>query len=307
VSGVTGVAGTSVAPFTRAAPSALVHDADGPADDHPVQWRVVTENYFEVMCLRAVEGRGLSREDRNDPANSHLVISQSEATRLRPRTGSRTLLWDGARFPVVGVVPDIREQHAVPDDSTAAAMYLINMRTYQIRYLLVRTSNPPLVMLPRLRAAIRNFDQTIQVINTTTMPDLVSVAMAQERFEAALSTTFGAAALALATVGLFGLMTSVVFSRRREIAIRMAIGATPTDIRTLVFSHAAKVVGAGVACGLPAALLAAHAAQAIVAIPAPSLSDLLVVAGTLCAASAMATAVPLMRAGRETPARVFQD
>ncbi len=308
VTGVVGVAGTSVAPFTRAAPSALVRDADEPGPEHSVQWHVVTENYFDVLGLEAVDGRTLSADDRTDPMNSHLVISRSEFARLPPRAGSRALLWGGYRFPVVGVAPDIREQRAMSEDADVGALYLINMRAYQIRYLIVRTSEPPAAVLPRLRAAIGGFDKTIQVTNTTTMPELVAAATAQERFEAALSTTFGGAALALASVGLFSLMTSLVLSRRREIAIRMAIGASPADIRRLVFWQAAVIVGAGLACGLPLALLAGRFARTVlVAVPPPSSEAIAFATITLGAAAALAAAVPLIRAGRENAARVLQD
>ena len=128
--------------------------------------------------------------------------------------------------------------------------------------LIVRTRGDARAVLPAIRDELRNFDPTMVVTSTTTMEDLLATAVAEERFRALLAVLFGTTALVLAAVGLYGLATRRVADRRREIAVRVALGARPRDVRGLVLRDAVRTVTIGLALGLPAAYLASRLTEA---------------------------------------------
>ena len=122
----------------------------------------------------------------------------------------------------------------------------------------IRTSGDATVSAHAIRTALEAYNPNIVVTATASMDDLMARSMAEERFRATLSLIFGAAALVLAAVGLYGLAARRVADRRREIGVRVALGARPADVHRLVVVDALRTIAMGVSAGFPVAFAASQ-------------------------------------------------
>jgi ABC-type antimicrobial peptide transport system permease subunit len=146
------------------------------------------------------------------------------------------------------------------------------------------------------------------VIALTTMDDALAEVIAAERFRATLSTGFAATALVLAVVGLYGVATRRVADRRRELGIRVALGARPENLRALVLLDGIQTVGLGLAVGLPVALAVSQATRAFLYGVSPAAPHVFLLASLLLAAAAVvATFVPARRASRVDPMLALRE
>jgi len=109
-----------------------------------------------------------------------------------------------------------------------------------------------------IRAETHNIDPGVPVTNIETLPQAMHASVAEPRFRTLLLAIFGAIALLLATVGIYGVISFSVTRRTREIGVRMALGATPVDLRRLVLGESVKLALFGLTAGIPAALVLAH-------------------------------------------------
>jgi len=144
--------------------------------------------------------------------------------------------------------------------------------------------------------------------SSTSLRDLVDATLVVEKSRAILSSAYGLVALLLASVGLYGLAARLVAERRREIGIRVALGAGRRDVRALVMADAWMIVGIGLIVGLPAAFAAARVTQGMLFGVAPAAPHVLGIATvTLTIAAVTATLVPAWRANRIDPALTLRD
>jgi len=189
-------------------------------------------------------------------------------------------------------------------DDDLATCYLLGGGYHSVNTLVVRSARDAAALLPAVRSTLRDYDPNIVVTSTATMDSLLRRSIVEEHFRATLSAIFGGAALVLAAVGLYGLAARRVADRRRQIAIRVALGARPKDVLGLVLRDALCTVGLGLAAGLPAALVASQAARTLLFGVTPTAPRLFVVAATVLALAALvATLLPARRAarGRDRP------
>ncbi len=187
-------------------------------------------------------------------------------------------------------------------------LYVLDRQFGSVNHLVIRTSAYATTVLPLVRQTIRAYDPLMVVSSTTTMNDLLSRSIAEERFRALVSAVFGGAALALAAVGLYGLAARRVVERRREIGVRMALGATPRDVRRLVMRDAWTSVGLGILVGVPAAVSASQFGRSLLFGVSPTAPHTFVVAtGVLTAAAIAATLFPAVRASRIDPMRALRE
>ncbi len=240
-----------------------------------VNWEVATPGYFRAAGTRLLAGRSFTEHDNAD-APKVVVVSESLARRGWPGQsplgkrlntyGAKADLKDGVFInvewqTVVGVVEDARYrgiQNPQPD------VYLpYGQAPGGVQYLMVRTTGDPLALVAAARDQARAIDPDAFLDEVTTMRRLVDRALAPWRFTSAVLLGFASSALALTAFGLFAVLHHFVSGRIREIAIRMALGAGPPQVRSLVLAHGLGVTALGLALGGALSLALARSLSAL--------------------------------------------
>jgi ABC-type antimicrobial peptide transport system permease subunit len=166
----------------------------------------------------------------------------------------------------------------------------------------VRTAGPPMSMLTALRRELDGYERDLPLFGFTTLKNVVEKSLAQERFFAALSSLFGLVALALAAVGLYGVMAYSVNQRTREIGLRMALGARGRSVLALVVGQGMKMVLGGLAAGAIAAFgLTRFISSRLYGVSATDPFVLAVVSLLLALVGLLACWLPARRAARVDP------
>jgi putative ABC transport system permease protein len=275
----------------------------------PVAWyRIVSSDYFQTMKIRVVRGRGLNDED-TPSAPGAVVINESLAGKYWPNEdpiGRR--ISEGDRvFAIVGIVADIRNRG--PGSPPDNEMYL-HYRQYPERStnVVVRAASG---MAPALatavREAIRRVDPGVPLANVSTMDQLEADAVLAPRFVMLLVGLFAAVALALALVGVYGVLSYAVAQRTSEIGVRMTLGATRADVLWLVVGDGLRMVGLGAVIGLAGAAVAGRAMQTLLfGVRAVDPMTLGVTVALLLVAAAIASAAPARRATRIDPVEALR-
>jgi ABC-type antimicrobial peptide transport system permease subunit len=165
-----------------------------------------------------------------------------------------------------------------------------------------RSAAPPATVGALIRDAIREADRDLPLVNQAPLLELIGVSLLPNRIAALLAGAFGAVGLVLAAVGLYGLLSYAVSRRRREIGIRMALGAAPGDVRRLVLKDGLRLTAIGLVVGLVLAVAVTQLLRRLLfgVSPADPLT-LIAIAALLGITAAIACAVPAMRATRTDP------
>ncbi len=231
----------------------------GPGEDAPAAATIhVSEGYFATIGAR-VDGREYSVRDRGD-APFVLVVNDAFARRFFPgerAVGKTVLMGRGVLVEIIGVVNDIRQvAMAEPAQPT---MYLHNLQNSRVKTTNVaRTAGEPFAMAESIRQAIWSLDPMQAITSVFTFDEAVSRALARPRLVTVLLGAFGALGLALGAVGLYGLLAALVGERRREIGVRLALGAQPGQVRAMMIRGGLGLAAAGVVVGLAGALALAR-------------------------------------------------
>jgi putative ABC transport system permease protein len=277
-------------------------------------YRVVSPGYFPAMGLRLVRGRDFGAEDAME-APGVVIVNESLAQKSWPGidpVGRRLTLDpdDPVWLTVVGVTRDaVRGEWAARPDPEVY-LPLLQSRTYLERRggpfafmtIVVRTSADPAAVAPSVRSAVWEVDGNVAVSDLQTMDDVVAHSTASPRFYLLLLGSFAAAALALAAVGIYGVMSYSVARRRGEIGIRMALGAKPGDVLRLVMGEAISVAAAGALVGLVAALALSRLMSGLLyGVAATDPITFAGVCAVLTVVALAATYIPARRAVRVDP------
>jgi len=218
----------------------------------------VTHGYLETLGVQLIAGRTFTEAD---DAESELVmvISESMARRYWPDTspvGSRVRHWAGT-FTIVGVVGDVKRQDLTSELEPTYYIPLAQRAEWvDDPTLLVRTQNDPRSVIAGLQRVIRSVDPGVPVDQPSTMTSLVAASASDASYRALLMGAFGALAVLLAATGIFGVSARTVQRRRRELGIRMALGATRAGLIGSATWTTARRAGLGILVGVVASIWA---------------------------------------------------
>jgi putative ABC transport system permease protein len=230
-----------------------------PGENPNGDWQVVTPGYFESMGIRLVRGR-LFAETDSENAPVVAVINETMARRYWPNDeaiGKRFRV-NSDRYPwvtVVGIVGQVR--HNAITEPPRAEMYVPHAQwavagasTRRAMTFVLRTSGDPLALLSAVRETVRSIDPNLPLADVQTLEQVSGGALSQARFTTLLLGLFAVLAALLATIGIYGVISLLVARRRREIGIRMALGARPGSILGMVMGRGMALASLGVAAGI---------------------------------------------------------
>jgi predicted permease len=224
-----------------------------PKDRYPEAFmRVVSDGYFEAVGIRLVAGRVFTERDRatSEPV---AIVNEALARTLWPGQNAvgQIVTQDGGRR-VVGVVADVR--HESLESVGGSEMYRPMRQTgdYSAMNLVVRTVLPPERLAAGVLAALRPIDPNLPVREFKTLQSLVDQAVSPRRFLVLLLAGFAAFALVLASLGIYAVISYSVNQRVQEIGIRMALGASETDLQRGILLHTLGLAALGLALGMAA-------------------------------------------------------
>jgi putative ABC transport system permease protein len=285
-------------PLTSENRSLDIRPAERPAESEvDTNFQVVSPGYFAALGIPVIRGRAFSAQDGGNVA----VVGESLARQFWPGQdpiGQRLVIQRAEPVLVVGVVGDVVDQNLTA--GTKPMLYLPPAAQRLRRMAVVlRTTVPPLTLAAAARNVVREMDSNVPVVDVRTMRDIVDQHLGQPRFTASLSTLFSALALALAVLGVYGVLAYAVSTRTREIGIRAALGANPGRIVGGIFSRAFLQVGVGVLVGSGLAALMGLGSTREVLLLLAADAIMLVVGLTACA-------VPVLRALRIHPTEALR-
>ncbi len=287
------------------------------ADDIPLAgMRGVSDDYFAALGARLKTGRVFTPVDRS---NSQPVAIVNEAFARRYFAGSNPIgrrLREGG-YPnwrvVVGVISDVKHSgpaaEARPEVSLPYAQLTFGFLNAWARgiYVVVRGQMPATSIATSARAVIHSMDPDMSMNQPRALADYASEAISQPRFRAILLSAFAALAIALASVGIFGVLSYFVTQRTREIGIRMALGASSGDILRMVVGRGLLVTAIGLAIGMIAAIPLTRSLETLLfeVKPLDAATIATVIAG-LAVVAGLASYLPARRALRIAPITALQ-
>jgi len=223
-----------------------------------VRANVVSHRYFETMGIPILRGRSFSASD--GPTTGRVtIVTKSLADRLWPNAdaiGQPLRDESGLVHFVAGVVPDTVYTTTIERDRPPT-YYLPLAQNYESAVTLhVRTAGHPLALVPAIRDAVHQIDSELAIERPRRLRDVLDTTLSRQRMMATLVGLFGGLALLLAVGGLYGVMAHAATERTAEIGIRLALGAQPAAIVTLLMGEGLRLLGMGVASGLAGALMA---------------------------------------------------
>ncbi|HEV7668021.1 MAG TPA: ABC transporter permease [Thermoanaerobaculia bacterium] len=279
-------------------------------------WQLVTPGYFEALGASRGSGETIGKSDRAGGRRVTLLDATAARDLLggKPAIGRR-LRFNHEAYDIVGIAPALRR----PDEEASPRVYLaFDQEPVPVGYLrglsiVVRTSGDPIALAGPVRDAVRTLDRDLPVSRLLSFEQRLAEAtpLAKSRFNALLSATFGALALLLAAVGIYGVLSFSVRLRTREIGVRAALGASRRELLALVLRRGLSLALFGVALG---AILAVAGSRGIaslqtlwVGIGGSELAMLLGTGGFLLAISGLACWLPARRASRVNPSEALRQ
>ena len=263
---------------------------------------IVTPGFFSALGIPVVSGRDFSQADI-ETSKPVLLVNQALARRLWPGEDpiGKGALFGRARLEVIGVVGDVR-QDGLRQPPGGAIYVPISRFPRATLKIFLRSAQEPASLAAMARAAIKDLDPEQPVSEIATLTQVISDAVARPRFLTLLLLAFGAVALALAALGVYGVLSFAVSQRTREIGIRMALGARTEDILRLVVGEGAVLSALGAAAALPVALAAGRLFRSLLYEVRPTDPAVLSVASVfLVAVGVLAASLPARRAAHISP------
>jgi putative ABC transport system permease protein len=304
------VASVTQCNFSPAGPVSTTAACDRFPEPMAMNFRRLTPHYFDTMRIPLIAGRAFNDADVLD-SPPVMIISASLAKKFFGGTnaiGQRILRTPPAPpATVIGIAPDVRDDG--PNVEVRPTLYSSYLQSNGIYLtLVVRTLADPNGMRDAVRRAVWSLDRDITPSKEMPLEALMTDAVGSERLQVLLLTAFAFIALILAAVGIYGMTSYAVAKRMREIGVRLALGATPSDVIAEVVQRAVRTVAIGLAAGIALALVAQRAASLVVYGAAQfDLRTAAIAVAVLFAASLIAASVPSLRARAVQPALLLRD
>jgi predicted permease len=268
-----------------------------------VDMRSVNGDYFRAMGIPLRTGRVFEESDRK---HGVALLGESTARKIWP---GESAMGKRFHFPednapmleVIGVVGDVRGNGL--EKAPQQVVYLPYWyRGRNANSMVVRTGMDPKAIAGAVRAELRKLDPELPVPQFKTLADIVSASVSERKFQLSLVLVFAGIALVLACLGIFGVVSYTVAQRRGEMGIRLALGATAVNLRTMVVRQGLAPVVIGLACGIGGALALGRVLEGLLfGVKAYDPWTLIGVSSLLIGVAAAACYIPAMRASRADP------
>jgi putative ABC transport system permease protein len=282
-----------------------------PGQNAKGDWQIVTNGYLETLGERLVRGRSIRASD-DEQGMLVGLINEEMARRYwagQDPVGRRFRIGSNPGRPwvtVVGIVRDVR--HNGVTEPIKEKFYIPHAQWHRSvgpmrsMFLVARSSGDLGALVPAIRREVRAIDPAIPVASVRTMDDVVAAALSQPRFTSALFSVFSGLAALLAAVGIYGVLSYLVSQRRREIGIRLAIGAAPRAVARMVLRRGLLLAGTGVGLGVVTSVLLARAiAVLLYDVPPTDARSFAAGAALLLVVALIASYIPARRATRIDP------
>jgi len=282
--------------------------AVAPGTEPEVYYRGVNPAYFRAMGIPLLKGRTFTSADR-DGAPLVAVVNDAFAKRYFPgeEVLGQRIRWasgEAGWITIVGVVADVRglslDQDEVPAVHVPHAQELNPWRRWMD--VAIRSSGNTAGIAAALRRELLAIDPNVPIVKVRLMDDVVAASVADRRFNLLLLGGFAVVAVLLAAAGTYGVMAHLVTQRTREIGVRLAIGARPRDVFTLLVGRGLALAAAGVVIGVAASALLTRVLEAMLFNVQPwDVTTFVVAAAVLMVCAGTASFVPARRAARMDP------
>lgn len=270
----------------------------------PANW--VAPRFFDTLRIPVISGRGIEQRDID---NKHpvVVVNEALARRLWPNQDAvgRTLTIDGSTFEIAGVVhyEGLREE----GDATRPYVFASDSGRRQLRSVLVRVKGDAAASLLSLKREIRAVDATVPIHQAMALADVIARQEVDVPIAMGVLTFAGGLALLLTVLGLYGVVALWVAHRTREIGIRVAIGATSSQIVSLVLGEGARLIVIGLPLGVAAATASVRLlSNYLYGVSATDATTFIVITTSLAAIALLACYVPARRAMRVDPVHALR-
>jgi putative ABC transport system permease protein len=295
----------------------------GPEDYILTGYRAIGPDYFAALRIPTVAGRVFTDRDRDrsrpvaivNETFVHRYFNGDREVALRSRAQLGTLPDDDPETPImdiVGIVGDTRQAFEAATQPTMFVPYLqypidVIGGLYRNVSIVLKTEGDPAALAASLRAAVRDVDRDQPLARVRTMEEAMAESVAQPRLRATLLVLFSVVALLLSVVGVYGVMAYAVSERAHEIGVRLALGAAPAEIKSLVVGQGARLAAVGIIVGLAGALAFSRALTSLLfGVSAADASVFALSAGALALAAIAAAYGPAHRASRIDPVALLR-
>jgi putative ABC transport system permease protein len=290
----------------------IVEGAPAPPTGHSpdANHRVVSRNYFRAAGMRLIAGRFFDQHDTPD-SMPVAIVNQATAKQFWPNQnplGRRFRLTESTQpwLTIVGIVADVKQMGVDiagrAENYYPATQPFASFGFFAPRDLAVRVKGDPLTYAAALRQAVWAVDADQPIADVQPLTDLVDGELSNQRAQLWLLGAFAGLALLLAAIGLYGLLAHMVAQRTRDIGVRMALGARPSQVVGTILRQAFELVGIGLAVGVAGALLLTNLMQKLLyAVKPADFATFAIVALTLAAVAAAACYAPARTATRIDP------
>ena len=275
----------------------------GPSENMKIYRNLVSPGYFDTMGIRIVEGRDVSDADTRTTA-SVAVVNQTFARRYfgaSSPVGRRFTGW-GRPITIVGVVGAVKQAGLTEPQGQGAVYLPYAYRDSNSVFIVARMTQRPEAFAGTLRQLVRAADPQLAIDDVRSMDTRIDDSLIARRSPALLAVIFAGVALLLAAIGTYGVLSYAVAQRRREIGIRMALGAQKQQIGAQVLSLGLRLLAAGSALGVLGAWLAGRAMQSVLfEVSSLPIAALLGTAFVMTTVSVVACVIPARRATQVDP------